>query len=259
MVVLNKKPESSNQCRVCRHVDRVQVDREIINRVPLRELAQLYHLGVTSLHRHRHSHMQEALRRAAQRSGYNEGTLLERLRTLSNATIRVLSDALNSKDRSNALGAVKTARDNLLFEGELLGKLRTSHGSSVRLSVVYGQQSHPEDGNTCSRCGQVLDWEVQQNKYNRGARRALGLCDGEETGEESTKWNKPQQGETALRGTGLPAGVDFEPESQPAQVVAEVVRPIPPAITPRALPAHREPEANLLVVRNASSFDWSKL
>jgi len=253
-----------NHCTVCRHPDRPKIERAIVDKVPLRRIGERYGLDKSSLHRHAHSHMAEALRQAElrrqAREGYNSLTLLERLQTLSTATLKILGEALNTRRLSDANTAICQARRNLRFEGELLGQLRSGQNvhSEVKLNVVYGSK---EDGNICSNCRQVIDWQEQQNQHNLAIRRALGVVPTE--GEAPTTETESRQGETGT----VPAGVDgemlgsFKINRQQSEVIsARIVRPDgkPAEIPPRpALPPHQQP--NLLgVVTNKSFFDFKR-
>jgi hypothetical protein len=254
-------------CSACRHPNRGEIDRLIVQKTPYRQIARTFGLTKSALHRHRRRHMERVFRKAALRleaaDGYNADTIFERLQTLSTTTINVLGKAIASQNLAVAIGAIRTARDHLSFEAELLGQLKGAH-NEVRLNVVYGHGARPQllDGKECPTCRRVVDMKAIDRQYTLAVRRALGLL---EDGEREP--SRSQAGHSGTEASEeLPVGVDEviggfrtnrEQPRQESQVVqAKVVRPTPVPARP-ALPPH-EPESNLKVAVNKSFFSGWK-
>ena len=127
------------------------------------------------------------------------------------------------------------------------------------MNVFYGP-NHPGGSNTCASCGQVIDWNAQQNRFNAAVKHALGLLpeEGEAVPEPAARQSE----------TGPPAGVDdgeddggptLDRDQQTRVVEAQIVRPAAPVSPrpPRPQLPPPEPEANIRVATNASFFsDW---
>ena len=257
-------------CLACRHAQRGEIDRAIVQKVPLRKIASIYGVTKSSLHRHRRRHMERALRKAAQRleaaDGYLGGDIFQRLETLSLLTMNILGRAVAANNLRASNGAIKQAVEHLRFESELLGQLKSGQHNEVRLNVVYGHGARPEllDGRECPTCRRFVNMEEIDRQYAKAIRRSLGLLE-EESAAGQTGTGEPKE--------ELPAGVEDEQETiggfrinrqqpQPqgqvieAKIVDPTGKPTPVPERPK-LPPHQQP--NLLgVVVNKSFFDFKK-
>jgi hypothetical protein len=234
---------ANNNCKTCRHPKRDEIDRQLIARVTLREVAARYHLTRAALYRHYRRHMGkklEAVRSAEQRHLDTEcseiakrdllsaGRILDELGLALDCTRRALTDAVAAKDSRAFAGAVSLVQKNVALLATLSG--------TVRLA------SPPR----------TIDGEDHRNQYVLAVKRALGLvADGDE--EPSGTWERDaakQDGDG-----GVPAGVD-DTEIIEAEIVRQPVT-TPPVPKRPSLPAPAT-EANIKAASNTSHFDWKR-
>jgi hypothetical protein len=70
-------------CSICNHAERLEIDRQLVERVPLRHIAQRTGTTATALCRHKRAHLARTLVKAAQvEEVANATTLLSRVEGL---------------------------------------------------------------------------------------------------------------------------------------------------------------------------------
>ena len=106
----------SRHCSVCDHPQRPAIDRELIEAKPFRNIAEHYRLTTSAVHRHRQSHLPQALVRAERTSKMIEASsLFTRLGDLEAHADRLRRKAEAGQDYRTALAAIR--------DGELLSLL----------------------------------------------------------------------------------------------------------------------------------------
>jgi hypothetical protein len=132
------------ECSVCIHPQRAQIDRKLVERVPLRTI-QSAHGGTTasSLQRHKRGHLAQSLTRAAEAKEVTRAdSLLERIEELISTCKSIAEQANKAKQWQSACAALRECRCNLALLGELSGELRRGNGVNVGVTVNNLPQDH---------------------------------------------------------------------------------------------------------------------
>ena len=131
-------------CLTCRNENVSEIDRLLLNGVPLRDIAARFGPSPAALCRHK-AHIAAALVKAHEVSEVvRADDLLAQVETLRQKTLGILERAEKAEQRSKtakdaeqarrtALGAIKEARGNLTLLAQLLGELQT--GTTVNLLI----------------------------------------------------------------------------------------------------------------------------
>lgn len=124
-------------CSICNHAERAEIDRALIESVPLRTIEARHH-GTTrsALDRHR-KHIPAALtqaRRAIEASAAD--SLLSRVEKLLSRSERLLDQAEAAQEWTGAVAAAREIRSSLELLGKLRGELQTP---GARLAVSLTQ------------------------------------------------------------------------------------------------------------------------
>ncbi len=135
-------------CAVCSHPSRAEIDRLLVEKVSLRDIAGRFGVSRSALSRHA-GHIPGALV-AAKEAGKvaDAGTLLDQVQGLVVRATGILDGAERDKNHQTALAAIREVRGCLELLGKVSGELRTSASAiavanaqtvSVRtLSDFYG-------------------------------------------------------------------------------------------------------------------------
>jgi hypothetical protein len=121
-------------CTVCKHAERAQIDRLLVEGSTFRYVAETYSLTPTSLHRHKKEHMPVELTKAKEAQDVADaGTLLGRVGALISRLERIATQAENDKQWLAASGSLREVGRLLRLLGELSGELGT--GPTINVSV----------------------------------------------------------------------------------------------------------------------------
>jgi hypothetical protein len=124
------------ECSVCRHPDRADIDRRLIEKQPLRNVAEHSGTSVTALHRHK-AHLAVALTKAAgAREAADATTLLQRVEELIQSCKGIAERANRAKQWQSATSALRECRCNLALLAELSGQLQSGGGVKVGIGVT---------------------------------------------------------------------------------------------------------------------------
>lgn len=128
-----------NTCTVCNHPRRAEIDRLLVEKVSLRDIAGQTGTTRSALHRHT-QHIPGALV-AAKEAGKvaDAGTLLDRVQGLTAQAISILDAAKADGKHQTALAAIREVRGCLELLGKVSGELRTG----VNAIAVANAQSIP--------------------------------------------------------------------------------------------------------------------
>jgi len=145
----------ATKCTVCAHADIEKINEALLSGVPsMRNMAERYGLGLTSLSRHKQSHLPKHLAKAQEvREIAQADSLLDQMRDLQEKTLAIL-DKNMSKDQRIALTAIREARSNLDLIGRLIGELDESpkvavlvnnpEWVTVRTAIMQALEPYPE-------------------------------------------------------------------------------------------------------------------
>ena len=113
-------------CAVCSHPSRAEIDRLLVEKVSLRDIAGQFGVSRSALSRHA-GHIPCALV-AAKEAGKvaDAGTLLDQVQGLVVRATGILDRAEQAGEHQAALGAIREVRGCLELLGKLNGELRTS-------------------------------------------------------------------------------------------------------------------------------------
>jgi hypothetical protein len=105
-------------CTICRHPQRLQIERALLSGTTLREIAGKFGTAKTIIARHRGHVAGDLAQKVQARESKCTGTLLEDIRSgegraerLYSQAEEILAGALQDKDRRTALQAIRTAID----------------------------------------------------------------------------------------------------------------------------------------------------
>ena len=113
-------------CAVCNHPRRAEIDRLLVEKVSLRDIAGQTGTTRSALHRHT-QHIPGALVAAKEAGKFADaGTLLDRVQGLTAQAISILDAAKADGKHQAALAAIREVRGCLELLGKVSGELRTS-------------------------------------------------------------------------------------------------------------------------------------
>ncbi len=144
-------------CTICTNDQRQTIDRALLANDPLRDIARRFRVSKDALQRHKAEHLSERIAKVAERNAEADVRtaidVVQQLRVINNAALRVLKDARGASDGSLALQAT----DRILKQIELQAKLidLISDGTTVnvvvspewtqlRTLIIGALRTHPE-------------------------------------------------------------------------------------------------------------------
>ena len=114
-------------CTACRHPQREEIDRALVNGEPFRNIAKRFGTSSTAVFRHK-DHLPTALVKAHEaREVAHADDLLSHVRDLGERALRVLGAAEEAGDLRAATGAIREARGCLELLGKVTGELVEKH------------------------------------------------------------------------------------------------------------------------------------
>ena len=141
-------------CTICGHQQRVEIDKGLLCKEPLRQLAAQWKVSVAALQRHKADHITRVLARAAEKDELIQGeALLDQLRDLQRRSLAILDEAEATGKLGTALHAIREARSTLELLAKLLGELDdrpqvnlvvAPQWIAVRTALMQALSEHPE-------------------------------------------------------------------------------------------------------------------
>ena len=114
-------------CTACRHPQREEINRALVNGEPFRNIAKRFGTSSTAVFRHK-DHLPKALVKAQEaREVARADDLLGQVRDLQERALRVLGAAEAAGDLRAATGAIREARGCLELLGKVTGELVEKH------------------------------------------------------------------------------------------------------------------------------------
>lgn len=140
-------------CTICSHYDIDKIDKQILEGISLRNIAERYSLSATSVHRHK-KHLKVNLLKANEvKEMARADTLLEQVKDLQSRALSVLYKAEESQDWRAANGAIREARACIELLGKLAGELQegtkvniivSAQWLELRTTIIKALESYPE-------------------------------------------------------------------------------------------------------------------
>jgi len=141
-------------CTICRHEDRAEVERALVQREPYRHIATRYDVSTGALQRHAREHLPELLAKAheAEQAARADELLMD-VRRLQEKTLLTLQRAEASGEWAVLLRAVREARENIELLARLRGELDmrpvinlvlSPEWLELRALIVGALEPHPE-------------------------------------------------------------------------------------------------------------------
>jgi hypothetical protein len=147
----------ARNCTICRHAKRHEIDRALVEGVPVLQLAERYKLVRSSLQRHQASHLVEKMAKATKsreaRDAIEAVKLVEVAREMLAKLQSLANNAEQNKDIRGAVSAIGKIPDFLRILGEIEGRLQ-AHGvvnvtvtpewSAIRTAILSALQPYPD-------------------------------------------------------------------------------------------------------------------
>ncbi len=137
-------------CSICTHDSREAINRELVEGVPSRNIAERYGTSVASLHRHKAEHLPGKLVKAREALDVAEADdLLGQVRDIHARTLAILEAVEATGEHRIALAAIREARSNLELLAKLIGELDESPTINVLIAprvqqvIVQALEAYP--------------------------------------------------------------------------------------------------------------------
>lgn len=116
-------------CTICTHCERELIERDLLAGESLRNIAKRFGTSPTALFRHKAEHLSASLVKAHEVDEVlRADNLLEYMGSLHGRTELILSSAMQAGDLRAALAAIREARDNVAFVGQLAAGRQSQEG-----------------------------------------------------------------------------------------------------------------------------------
>jgi len=125
-------------CTICRHLQRAEIDRALIEHRPYRAIARQFSASKDALIRHHDNHLPAALVKAkAAMEVADANKILEQVQDLRNRALTILNTAEGAGDLRAALGAIRETRGCLELLGKLAGELQDAPTINLFISAEW--------------------------------------------------------------------------------------------------------------------------
>lgn len=163
------KKGGRGHCRACGSEHQTEIDSAIVAGVSYRELEKRFGISKTALIRHKRDHLTPALVKVERNARIDSAaTLIGDLRLLADQARAILSAAVDAKNGSQALAAIREARATLELIGRATGELKERPAVSVNLqtapewiairtAMVEMLAPHPELGRQLAKRLKVIE------------------------------------------------------------------------------------------------------
>jgi transposase-like protein len=131
-------------CSICTNQAKGEIDRALLEGVPMRSIAAHHGLSPTSLRRHRDRHLSRALGKAVEEKRFeiDADKLTAWVAGLQTKTLQLLERAEQARDLTNARGFIGEARRNLELLGRVAGILEPNAAVAIdarrQIAVLSG-------------------------------------------------------------------------------------------------------------------------
>lgn len=159
------------KCVACASPDREEIDKALVGGESFRVVAKRFGMTATSLVRHKRDHITPALVNVRNRR-VEEGArkLIDRLEDMAHQSEHILDLAIEAKNTTAAMAAIRTT----LATYELLGKVTGELNDRPQVSVNLQQSSEWQQIR-----GVIMELFAKHPELKREASRRLRVLDGE--------------------------------------------------------------------------------
>lgn len=124
-------------CSVCTHAEREQIDTELLEGKPYKDLAARFGPSGSALHRHRSSHLPERLLKAkAAAEICKADDLVEQVKSLKVNARQILAKAESEGDLRTALAGIRELSRLIELVAKLTAELKTRPMTSVNIELI---------------------------------------------------------------------------------------------------------------------------
>ena len=124
-------------CSICHHTMRDQIEAELLEKKPFKELASTFEVSSSALHRHAQSHLQERLIKAKDAAEIGKADdLVRQIETLKSKAGQILQKAESDGDLRTALAGVRELARLIELVAKMTSDLRNSHIDTVSVELV---------------------------------------------------------------------------------------------------------------------------
>ncbi len=124
-------------CTVCTHPEREQIDIELLEGRPFKDLAARFGPSGSALHRHGRSHLPERLLKAQAAAEVSKGDdLFAQLESLKVNARRILATAESHGDLRTALAGIRELSRLIELVAKLPAELKTRPTSAVNVELI---------------------------------------------------------------------------------------------------------------------------
>ena len=115
---------SPRACSICTHGSRAEIDKALVAGEPVTRLSALFRVSADSLDRHRANHLPATLVKAREAQDVRHALdVVQQLKAINAASLRILADARAEGDGALALKAVDRIQRQIELQAKLLGEL----------------------------------------------------------------------------------------------------------------------------------------
>lgn len=113
-------------CTICKHTQRAEIDKAIVSGESLRNIAQQYEVGYTSVERHSRTHLPQSIQKSqAAKEEAQALDVVAQLRDINKITLDILKEARDKKKNGIALFAIDRVMKQLELQAKLIGAIDT--------------------------------------------------------------------------------------------------------------------------------------
>lgn len=127
------------KCTVCTHKKRNEIETDILNNVPFRDISSKYNVGRMPVQRHKkNGHIAESLIKAHEINKIvNADDLVIKILHLQKETLIVLAEAKEEKNHNTILAAVGKASGLIELQAKLLGQLQETKVINIYVQPAF--------------------------------------------------------------------------------------------------------------------------
>ena len=127
------------KCSICIHKRRNEIETDILNNVPYRDISAKYNVGRMPVQRHKQNgHIAESLIKAHEINKIvNADDLLVKILHLQKETLIVLGEAKNDKNHNTILAAVGKAGQLIELQAKLAGQLQEGRVINIYVQPAF--------------------------------------------------------------------------------------------------------------------------
>ena len=127
-------------CSICGHGQRDAIDAALVGGESLRNIAERFGTSTTALHRHGGEHLPAHLAKAQEQEDVRHALdVVQQLKAINAASLRVLQDARSAGQGGLALAAVDRIQRQIELQAKLLGQIDERPQINVLVSPEWHQ------------------------------------------------------------------------------------------------------------------------